>query len=614
MEIDTEVYEAHPLRMNIASPTAHQKKNAQEKVRVGTGTLSGWSFSTSMRNPERIAQILQIVLNDQKSRRKRKLGPRIWDHATQAWLFEEMKLEGFYNERQRNPDNVDEAGRGRTAMSPVSQLGFLSARPGQPLVVSPLGQRYAQALRDNDGILMEDYMLLALYRFRMINRDGKPVQRRPNDSGEITAPLGHILDLFLDPSVEGVGISEERAKYIIPLAVSEKNKPQLLELVHCQGFRKKLETVIAGKVNTVRDYGDTLIRYLLLTGMLKMDATDGNTRIILAPGREEQARRIRDALLAPGRDQDQDWETYRAQLEAEPDETFPWHGTRQDYENDCKSVARAIEELTGSYPDYDPADRRAHVLLRQRLGQAQELAYFNSESSINDFPRHLEVIRSVSRKGNKITSLDFEVAVLRSVAGLRGVGRFAPNYLKDMKGNPMSHAPGNDGDGWVHGTGDNGPHLLLEASLIRGRDQCSKEWEPSLRHLRNKKVDGVAVDPEHTVGLLVVPQLHQDAISACVRDARDIQFESRPVYLLLMSNEQYANLLENTIKDGNRLADFDELVDWIKRTCEKIGTTRDAKNPEVYARVLDGEIQAWNALMASKAEELLPRRTRRHGP
>src|SRR5690606_38926998 len=116
------------------------------------------------------------------------------------------------------------------------------------------------------------------------------------------------------------------------------------------------------------------------------------------------------------------------------------------------------------------------------------------------------------------------------------------------------------------------------------------------------------------VGLLVVPQLHQDAISACVRDARDIQFESRPVYLLLMSNDQYANLLENTIKDGNKLANFDDLVDWIKRTCEKLGTTRHAKHPEVYAQVLDGEIQAWNELMANKAEELLPRRTRRRAP
>lgn len=585
--------------MKIGKPTAQQAKTVQATPREGTGELSGWSFSTSMRNPERLAQVLDVVMSDSKARARRGDAERIWNADTQGWLYDALKAAGFYTESRRKSDQVGGATRGRTAMTPAAQLGFVRATSGQPLRVTPLGQRYARALKANDTALMEDCILLALYRLRMkLNAQGKPSHREPGDQGPFTAPLGHILDLFLDAVGASGGLSLERAKYLIPLATAAAHKDALARAIQSPQFMRDLPALVQGKVGTLRDYGDTLLRYLLLSGLFKLENMQGWACLILAPGREDQARRLRDDLV--GATDSADWEAYRRDVEADVLAPFPWHGSQEDYANDCQALAKALERLTSLQADYDVHDPRAHLALRTQLGRAYEQAYLSSGRSLVDLPDHLNLIRAVVTPGNKIRPLDFEVAVLRAGTALGGISRFAPNYTKDMWGNPLSHAPGNDGDGWIHGQADNGPHLLLEASLVGGRQQLSAEWEPARRHLTQKKVDGQDIDSEAAAGLLVMPTLHGDAVSACVRDARDLDLEDHPAYLLLITHAQYARLLENTVAGSERLATVEELVDWIQATCRKVGKEKNGRDPGVYSALLDQEIEAWDARMMER--------------
>lgn len=604
--------------MAIDKKTAQQAKKVHEKKQapVGSGTLKGWSFSTSMRNPGRIGQILGIVIKDKRAR-KGKAADRTWGIETQAWLFSQLKENEYYNEgSNRNSDVVGDAERGRTATSPTSQIGFLQAEPGKPLTVTPLGALYAKALDDEDGILAEDYLLLALSRLRLIlNKEGEAQQYRAGQKvkGTPTAPLGHIIDLFLDEGVfETGGITLTRAQYLIPLAVSAAAKPTLLSLAHSKTFEKDLATTIKGNINTVQEYGDTLVRYLLLSGLFTRDSSTGKPKIAIAPGREYQARRIRDALLDPSAmAETADWDTYRGALTRAPEGTFPWHGSTQDYEDDCSEIAAVILKLTGEAPEYHPEDHKAHILLRQQLGEVQERKYIASGQSLADLPHNLKIVRTATEKnkrnGKTVSPLNFEAAVLKASTAMAHIGKFAPNYLKDNNNKPIAHAPGKDGDGWLHGQGEHGPHLLLEASLQGGRSQALTEWQPAIRHMKSKKVNGQALDPEQTAGLLVMTSLHEDTIGMCTQAAYSMHnpenVRPTPAYLLPMTHTQYARLLENTVADGKRLATLEELVDWIKDTSKAIATCKNVSEPAVFGAFMDEQIERWNAQMLERASK-----------
>lgn len=585
----------------IAQPTARQRKDAAGAKRTGTGALSGWSFSTSMRNPERLAQILSIVLGDARARARQGLPARVWTPDTQVWLYEAMKEAGFYNESDKGSTQVPDPTRGRTAASPAAQLGLLRAKANQPLQLTDLGLRYAKTLKSNDSVFTEDLMLLALYRLRMtLDASGKPSHLKESATGAVVAPLGHILDLFLDPTVVAAGLSLRRAKYLVPLATSAAAAGALVAAATSTTFERDLPALVRGDLNTLGTYGDTVIRYLKLSGLFKID----DDRIILAPGREDQARRIRDALVAP-QAAPSSWAAYRQGLEAPPPAVFPWHGTAQQYAADCQALADALEAFSGVRADYDPQDPSAHIALRRALGRAQEHAYLTNGTALSDLPGNLATIRQAGGTGaGRPSALGFEVAVLRAGAVLGGIGRFAPNYIKDMRGNPTAHAAGKDGDGWLHGAHANGPHLLLEASLLGGRDQNAKEWEPAKRHLLAKRLEDQPIDQEAAAGLLVMPSLHEDAISACVRDARDLHLEERPGYCLLVTPDQYARLLEPAVAGGAALATLDELVEWVQATCRTVGQTFNGKNPAVYLGVVNDAIDAWTQRLLARAAAL----------
>lgn len=604
--------------MAIAKKTARQAQNVQTKKDSpeGTGQLQAWSFSTSMRNPDRLSQILDIVIRDERERAKKKAGDRLWDAETQAWMFDRLKEFDHYNQKQPNSDLAEDAKRGRTATSPASQLGFITAAPGQPLESTPLGRLYAEALVENDQIMVQDYLLLALTRLRLlIDNKGAPNHYPAGKAGKgtPTAPLGHIIDLFMDESVfDAGGISLRRAKYLIPLATSEDVKPMLLDLAHSKNFEKDIAAAAAGKLNTIKDYGDTLCRYLLLSGLFIRDASTGKDKISIAPGREHQARRIRDALLAPNANAHvTGWDAYRKEQTSAPQGALPWHGTTEDYISDCQEVAKLIYTLTDEVPDYDPEDRKAHITLRQTLGEIQERKYINSGQNLRDFGHHLGQVKGAGDKrpnGKRIKPLPFEAAVLRLGSALANIGRFAPNYLKDSNNKPIAHAPGNEADGWIHGTGSKGPHLMLEASLQGGRGQAASEWQPAVRHLTNKKIHGEAIDLENAAGLLVMTSIHEDTIGMCAPNFHCLnlapEFRPPPAYILPITHTQYARLFENVAYDTHRLASLEEMVGWIKTTCKELSRNPNIRDPQVFAQCLDEAIEGWNDRILERRAQL----------
>ena len=604
--------------MPIGKKTAQQVKTTNDKkpTRVGSGQLSAWSFSTSMRNPDRLAQILNVVLLDERERKKTKK-PRIWNPEGQAWMFEQLKQRDHYNETKNNDKGeLGNAGRGRTATSPAAQIGFIQAEPGKPLKLTELGRLYAEALEENDTILAEDYILLALTRLRLtLNEHGKPSHWAAGKDTKhpITAPLAHIIDLFLDESIyDGGGISRNRAKYIVPLAVSKQRKSTLLGLAHSKTFEKDLATVVEGKLATVNTYGDTLIRYLLLSGLFTTNSSLGKNHLTIAPGREHQARRIRDALL----DLDNPpttWEDYRREQCSAPAGTFPWHGTDEDYLSDCQEIASVILTLSGEAPVFDPDDRQAHVMLRQQLLEVQESRYITSGQSLVDFPHNIKRVRNATtpskNSGRTITPLEFEAAVLCAATAVSNIGRYAPNYLKDSNNKPIAHAPGNDGDGWIHGKGPNGPHLMIEATMQGGRGQTAAEWQPAIRHIKNKKINHELIPRDDKAGLLIATSLHEDTIGMFGRDARTIardeQLSHTQPYILPLTHEQYARLMENTVAQGERLATLEDLVEWIKETVTEYGNNDDILNPASFYTVIDDAIARWNDTMQARAQALI---------
>lgn len=604
--------------MAIAKKTARQAEKAQVKKDSpeGTGQLQAWSFSTSMRNPDRLSQILDIVIRDERQRAKKKESPRIWDADGQAWMFERLKEFDHYEEKKRSSDKVDDSGRGRMATTPTAQLGFINATPGQPLESTPLGRLYADALQESDQILIQDYLLLALTRLRLlIDREGKAGHYPAGKTGKgtPTAPLGYIIDLLMDESVfDAGGISLQRAKYLIPLAISDEVKPTLLELAHSKTFEKDIKAAVSGKLKTIKDYGDTLCRYLLLSGLFIRDSSTGKDKISIAPGREHQARRIRDALLSPNaHDHVTGWAEYRQEQAGAPQGALPWHGTTDDYISDCQEVAKLIYTLTDEAPEYDPDDRKAHITLRQALGEIQERKYINSGQNLRDFKLHLGQVRGAGDKradGKRIKPLPFEAAVLRLGSALGNIGRFAPNYLKDNNNKPIAHAPGNEADGWIHGMGPNGPHLMLEASLQGGRGQAASEWQPAVRHLTNKKVNGEPIDLENAAGLLVMTSIHEDTIGMCAPNFHCLnlapEFRPPPAYILPMTHTQYARLFENVVCDTHRLATLEEMVDWIKNTCKELSRNPNIRDPQVFAQGVDQAIESWNARMLDRRTQL----------
>lgn len=601
--------------MGFSKKTARQVELTlinKNKPELGSGEYKLWSFSTSLRNPSRLGQILDILARDKKK------GKRIWDKEGQNWLFKQLQELNLYASKTNLSVNVGLDGRGRTAAAPVAQLGFIEANFLQPIQITPMGELYMDALKNNNKIIMEDYLLLSLSRLRLIENstgDCSHVNPKNINQGKLISPLLNILNVFLDNSVlESGGISTRRASYIIPLATNNKRNKDIISLTKSKKFSKDFLKLLKGNINTAYEYGDTLTRYLINTGLFIKDASTGKGRIAIAPGREQQARRLRDYLIKKTEEEAKEgvsWEKYRKSLTEHQKDIFPWHGSTEDYIKDCNELVNAIYSLTGEVPDYHLEDNYAHIKLRQMLGDAQEVKYISSGQNISDFNKNLLAVQSADKpkaNGKFITPLAFEAAVLKSCTAFNNIKAFLPNYLKDYTGNPIAHAPGNDGDGWIIGESskENKPnYLLIEASLIKDRSQAMTEWQPAIRHLLNKANEsGEAINPENKAGILVLPSVHEDTITACARDLHCLhlpkELRSEPIYLLPLNNSQLSRLLENVVYKNARLVEFNEFVLWIKNTCIKLGKTPNLRNPEIFNEALNQEIAQWNLMINEK--------------
>jgi hypothetical protein len=577
-----------------AQKTARQKRDSGSKP-FPTGDLKGWSFSTSMRNPDRIGQTLEVV-NDLLQ----KDPSAIWGDRAQAVFFDILKKK-FYTQGSQSKKGLDNAARARTAISPAAQLGLVIAENGAPLFLTPTGVAMLDYLGKGSQEGVRKTLLTALSRFQLTWRGtGKKI---PGDG----SPLGSILALY--DALSGIrphspSLTKGEAKLLLPLLTGKSAAARIVQLLKQrdngeQGFERAVAAISCTKLETLADYGDTLSRYLTQCGLTEWVAgKNGQAELRVVSCRLNQAKRIclhleRDDTLSANKDE------YLQQLRG-PVEAWPfWLGDKEDHQVDCQLLAKEIEGITRHDVGWDSNDPEAFFVLLEKRRQAGHTFFAISEKPSENLGKvmaDLEDLRTLKKSTIRGFSgpLALEVFAGRAIAAFGGITNHNPRYITDYGNHPISTATGGEmgADCIVESFNS---VLVIESTMMRSGSQNTHEFEPILRHV--SAICKKSQKENKDACLMLAPTIHVDLMTRCLSQARDVGHGSvsRTANLVPLDIIEFNRLLapvHNAWKfDGFRVP-LDEAEKWVKETFV-----------EMRRPLLDQSLVAWRGFISDRLKE-----------
>lgn len=614
-----------------------------------------WSISTTLRNPERIAGFLKVLS---------RFEGEVFDERVQGLFFKELiktkqykpnSISEYYKSKFEDPEEfteeeVDEilsqvkyenksfnndqsqayAMRGRTAVSNITKMGLAIAKESMGTVkITELGKKllagkidlstvffryflkwqYPNPIEKGYGHFNINPFIAVLHVINKVNKKWEKLGNKPVGVSK------EEFSLFLTTLIDYRDIDK-----CVDQIIKFRNEKRMLDKNEQQGYvekrfietavecfdlnpfdKKKIET----KVNNLRDYGDSAVRYFRQTKLLYYR---GNGRYIdLAPTRIVEIQRLLDNFdgSAMGFQKADDYLNYMSDIN-QP--ALPWENIK-----DLKSVYENLLEKANSMQidinnQYGGQALHQFNLLKKDLRTIEEynaeisnlrdvIKTLNNdltilkERSLANLDFYIEKLLELANRRRSISGqdpLNLEYYVTQTLMAIDDAREIYPNYSVGDDNMPIFTAPGNSPDIECYYSTFN---MICEVTLLRGRDQWFNEGQPVMRHLRDfeDKTGNQAMD---NFCLFIAPNIHRDTLNTFWMSVK-LGYEGQIQKIVPLTINQYVTVLKK-IKElnerGKRInhQEFKKLLSDIYKSNEAAGN-----DSTVWFNNIDTVIENW---------------------
>lgn len=477
------------------------------------------SFSTTMRNPERIAMFVSCIKEFANQKLTSEVIMQIVSKILLKKLYKPMgitrntELNSIYNDENRvftdaqikeiiknNPQNHKEAGfpkgwesRFDTWFKLCKEFGFVYYEMDKPIEISVSGYELCNAYNDeeddNSGEKIQNIFLNALMKYQTNN----PFRRTANDNAPVPLLLNTLKLLKEDKDENGAGIYRKELSFLICWNDSNHNEfynyiknfrkeygykasdeiiyDKCLELLHSDNTKRfKMSQITKEAI-------DDLIRKLRITGVFSLR---GMGRFIDINTLEQEKI---DYII----------DNYTDYSDFEDEYEFYSYMGKVD-----SNIVSVVKDKV-----IDISDIRIKALSKfaseyeyGSLAKELENLQFNKPSKdeflrLIDSPTRLEFLTSIILY-KQYPNYDIK-----------------PNYAIDDEGIPTFTAKGGIGDIEVYASDLDS---LVEVTLMRNKQQATNEIPAITRHLKELKNSS---EKQLVFSLFIAPMIHPDTTYMC---------------------------------------------------------------------------------------------------
>ncbi|MGL5955808.1 MAG: AlwI family type II restriction endonuclease [Brevinema sp.] len=559
-----------------------------------------WSMNTTVRNPERITDMLKVL---------KPLEGSEFNKETQRLHFRGQIQNKYYMPNDTPPNlklqyedttpfdedstdiiyatTRDQDLRGRTAVAMLNKTGLAIALQAHPSVaITPLGN----ALLDSTISLQEFY-----FRFFLKWQLPNPIEDGYQDFNiQPFIALLHVINLVNQKELarqnKAKGISRNEFQLFIPSLIDYNNieqtatniidyRDELAQESDKIGFFNKVLTKIAQevfsdelkkdgdldkKIRNLKDYTDSAIRYFRTTGLIYYR---GNGYYIdIAPTRIQEVKRLLDTYTGESLEFEtkEDYINYLSDINLPQ---LPWEN-KSDliaiYNQLVDTIQAHLHHIKTHYPSYNKTYNYQHlaldtnediqvinqkiVILRETvktLTNDKKIYEERNLENLSSYIDELNVLATRKKASGDKDPLKLEKFTALSLMALDDADEIKPNYSMGDDGEPLFTASGNKPDIECFYKAFN---LIAEVTLLKQRDQWINEGQPVMRHLRDFE-DAHPNKPSYC--LFIAPVLHQDTMNTFWFSVK-YEYQGRSQKIIPLTIEQYNKILKIALELNNR--------------------------------------------------------------
>ncbi|QJR22826.1 hypothetical protein BREVNS_2076 [Brevinematales bacterium NS] len=534
-----------------------------------------WSISTTVRNPERLRNFLQVLklLEGQPFDKEHQKKYQILLIQNRYYIPKQIpdKFKHYYqNIESEMPYEVaekifsfqeyeDPAMRGRQSVNPLNKLGFCIARESiGNIIITELGNQFLEDEYDISYIFLKSLLKLQFpnpWSSDFSKNDGFDVQ-------PLIATM-HLIDEVNKKSKEKKGLTQTEFSLFVPSLINYKLIPEYTNKIFeyrktenkeefIKNFAKefyKTDKLKNEQIKNFFEYGDNIMRYFRLTKLFKVttDKFGGNWAIDLEPSRRTEI----DQILTTFSGQALEFKKLDDYIRYITDITLPKlpfeeienlkaiaKNLMEDIKNNRELKDEEKELLSTDFNKYSKNELNVFI---------EKLRILNLNIKNRDYKNYLK--NNINEIQNIINSLKnfkeikkyepekFEKLITDALRILNDEIEIRPNYPVDDNGEPISHASGKKPDIECFYQNYN---AICEVTLETSNFQWIKETQPVMRHLRDfeKKYS-----EKNNYCLFIAPKIHVDTVYHFWISIK-YGYDQKKQNIIPITTEQFAEVLE----------------------------------------------------------------------
>lgn len=595
-----------------------------------------WSYSTTVRNPERIRDFLRILKEiegvewtrpNQKKFQVLLIKNRLYGYGnTQFYnslpkkyvdlIDSDKKISFDMAEKILDSKNYTGGGdmRGRQSFNPIEKMGLAYLTKDNKIKISSFGEYFLKEDYDLGEVFFRSFI-----KWQLPNFDSTDFKEEDSyDIKPFIATL-HLINevnkLYRDSKNKEVGISRIEFSIFVPTLVNHKqikdvakkiiefrklkekskDSKKFVKEYHYNYFKEFLATnnekEIIKTISNSKEYTDNLIRYFRLTRYIYIR---GNGYYIdLEPRRRIEIKSLLssdNASIKEFKSKD-DFYDYLGDLN-EP--ILPWQNkpTLLIIVKDLLKEIKDLELLTKikdfNYLNYEKFDiRKLNEYidrLREYRRRLQDEINHKESQGLNELKNYIIALKEIYSAPNRALMLEKYVSL--GLNALNDAIRIKPNYLVGDDNEPTNTAIGGKPDIECFYEEFNS---ICEVTLLKGRDQWYNEGQPVMRHLRDFELE-INEKKKPTYCIFVAPLIHRDTINTFWM-ATKYEYEGLKQKIIPLSIGQFISLLELLLM----LKEKDKFLKhtYLRNLYESLSNLKDIKDSSEWLEVIPKKIDEW---------------------
>jgi hypothetical protein len=543
-----------------------------------TSRSRAWNFPTSPRSPYKLQGELKLL---------KAFDGRVWDKTTQ---LEFAKSLANYDGFEGNVSKDETAFSARDRLRGPRLMGFIctpkrGTKEGK-LEFTTVGNLFLNASQEEQELILQRQIAKVQYRSHLHNNKGFEDMN--------IRPLMLMIKLLLE--LEKMS-KEEIALFALTLTDYKKFDSVVSEIkmyrelvskkkagIERKTFKKDYATQYVNKVyeddiesgrtklreggkdfsktklQTLKDYADSSIRYLRATGLFTL-LPHGQTLALTKAKIDDSMFLLEKYGTSVSDKTDVDYEEYCKNYLGNPSLPILRIDNKEDQDKDFTKMYQAVKQSDSIFADKLKEEFSQAKSSIEKINTIVRLEKKITEIQVKNEAKNIRVdfdssLGDIKQIFNDIASRDkdivdrplmYEWNTWRSMVLINDALNVQGNYHADADGNPVSTASGNMPDILCE---YDSFWLGVEVTLQSGMKQYETEGEPIFRHIGKLQKSRVETDDKRPVfGLFVAEKINPEVISHLHAVAsRNSQVYSGKVRILPIERQSFVQLTESALK------------------------------------------------------------------